>query len=246
MFETILIQPLANLLVIFTNFFGSLGWGIIVTSLIIKLALIPLTLPSLKSSEKIKKLGPKLEELKKKYKNDREKLAKAQVELYRQEGISPAAGCLPTIIQMVILLALYQVFNKILNPEMISQLPDLLYKGVNLPAEGINFSFWYLDLTKPDLIASKLPGFFLSLSAISQFLTVRSASPSVKAAEKTAEKTPAKNDDLAMAMQKQMIFLMPLMTIVIGYRFPGGLSLYWFVFSLIGLIQQYIVSRNKS
>jgi YidC/Oxa1 family membrane protein insertase len=122
----------------------------------------------------------------------------------------------------------------------------MLYSGVSLPPEGINFSFWYLDLTRPDLIAGRLPGLFLTFSAIAQVLTARLSSPVIKKAKDSAEKTPPKSDDLMVSMQKQMIFLMPLMTIIIGFRLPSGLILYWFVFSLTSLIQQYLVSKKTN
>lgn len=244
MFETIFIQPLANLLVLFANFFGSLGWGIIALTVLIKLILIPVMAPSLKSGEKMRQLAPDLENLKKKYKGDKEKLARAQMELYRSSGVNPAAGCLPAVVQLVILLALFQVFNRVLNPESIDQLAKMLYPGVSLPSEGINFSFWYLDLTKPDLLFGKLPGLFLILSAVAQVLTARLSAPVIKGAGASASKTPAKGDDMAVAIQKQMTYLMPLMTVIIGFRFPAGLTLYWFVFSIASLIQQYIIRRN--
>jgi YidC/Oxa1 family membrane protein insertase len=246
MFETIFIQPLANLLVLFANLFGSLGWGIIALTVLIKLVLIPVMAPSLKSGEKMRQLAPRLESLKKKYKDDKNKLARAQMELYRSGGVNPAAGCLPAIVQLAILIALFQVFNRVLNPDSISQLPGLLYRGISLPREGLDFSFWYLDLTKPDLLMGKLPGFFLTLSAVAQVLTARLSAPIVKEAVASANKTPAKGDDVAVAMQKQMTYLMPLMTIIIGFRFPAGLTLYWFVFSLAGLIQQYIIRNSLS
>ena len=244
MFETIFIQPLANLLVLFTNLFGSLGWGIIVITLLIKALLIPVMIPSLKSGEKMKQLAPKLEKLKKKYGDNKEKLAKAQMALYRSEGVNPAAGCLPSIIQLVILLALFQVFNRVLNPKSIDQLAKMLYSGISLPSGGISFSFWYLDLTRPDVFMGRLPGLFLTLSAIAQILTARLSAPTIKGAKASAQKTPPKSDDMMVSMQKQMTFLMPLMTIIIGFRFPAGLTLYWFVFSLAGLIQQYIIKKN--
>jgi YidC/Oxa1 family membrane protein insertase len=244
MFETIFIQPLANLLVLFTNFFGSLGWGIIGVTILIKLALIPIMIPSLKSGEKMKQLAPELEKLKKKYQGDKKKLARAQMELYRARGVKPAAGCLPSIIQLVILIALFQVFNRVLNPEAIDQLPGLLYQGISLPKNGLDFSFWYLDLTRPDLIMGKIPGIFLAFSAIAQVFTARLSSPAIKGAKNSAEKTPQKSDDMMVSMQKQMTYLMPLMTIIIGFRFPAGLTLYWFVFSITGLVQQYMIKKQ--
>jgi len=79
---------------------------------------------------------------------------------------------------------------------------------------------------------------------VAQVLTARLSAPAIKKAGASANQTPAKSDDIAVAMQKQMTYLMPLMTIIIGFRFPAGLTLYWFVFSITGLIQQYII-RNS-
>jgi len=250
MWQTILIQPLTNALVFLTGIFGSLGWAIIILTIFIRLLLLPLLLPTLKSSQKIKKIAPELEKLKKKYRQDKTKLAQAQMALYQKEGINPASGCLPTIIQMIILIALYQVFIKALNPDYYEQLKNLLYPFVKMPSGGINLSFWYLNLNKPDLIG-KIPGFFLVTAAIFQLLTSKLTSPAVQIQDKAAKKTPEKSDDMAVMMQKQFLFTMPLMTIFIGFTLPAGVTLYWFTSSLVGLIQQYLVShyfktKNKS
>ena len=241
MWQSLFIQPLANALVFLTNVFGSLGWAIIVLTVLVRLLLVPLILPTLRSGQKMKELAPRLEKLKKKYGKNKEKLAKAQMELYKKEGINPVMGCLPNIVQMVILVALFQVFTKALNPQMQENLIGLLYKGVPVPAQGINLSFWYLNLAKPDLIG-KIPGFFLILSAGFQFLTAKLSFPQAQAVQEKAQKTPQKSDDMGAMMQKQMVYMMPVMTIFIGLTLPSGVTLYWFVFSLTGLIQQYFVN----
>jgi len=255
MFQTILIQPLTNLLVIFNNWFGSLGWAIIVSTILVRVSLIPLILPQLRSGEAMKKLAPQIKKLKEKHKNSKEKLAKAQMALYKKEGINPAAGCLPTILQMAILIALFQVFQKVLSSQDQTAVQALLYKGVSLPSNGINFSFLYLNLPKPDLLSdclrsinfgslkNNIPGMFLILSAVFQFLTAKLTQPQVQEAEKLAEKTANKSDDMTVMMQKQMLYMMPLMTLLIGLKLPSGVTLYWFVFSLTGLIQQLAVKK---
>ena len=108
----------------------------------------------------------------------------------------------------------------------------------------LTIDFLYLDLSKPDVF--RLPGFrfpipgvFLLLAAATQFLTSKMMAPVVSAARKQAEKTPEKQDDMATIMQQQMMFMFPLMTILIGFSFPSGLVLYWFVFSLFQMGQQY-------
>ena len=243
MWQSLFTQPLANALVFLASIFGSLGWAIIVLTILVRLFLVPLILPTLRSGQKMKELAPALEKLKKKYGKDKEKLAKAQMELYKKEGINPVMGCLPNIVQIVILIALFQVFTKALNPEMQESLIALLYQGVSVPPQGINLSFWYLNLAKPDLVG-KIPGFFLISSAVFQFLTAKLSFPQAQAAQKEAQKTPQKSDDMAAMMQKQMVYMMPVMTIFIGLTLPSGVTLYWFVFSLTGLAQQYLINTK--
>jgi len=172
------------------------------------------------------------------------------MELYKQHGANPAAGCLPQIVQLIILIALYQAFIQVLRPngDVIAKLNQVLYPALKL-GEGtiINTHFLWLDLAKPDLLhlpglAFPLPGFFLILAALIQFLSSKMMQPAVSQAQKQAAKTEGKADDMATAMQSQMLYLFPLMTIFIGYSFPSGLILYWFVFSLFTAIQQYFIS----
>ena len=243
-----LYQPLINALILFYKiFFNNLGLAIIGLTVLIRLLLMPLTLPALKTAAKIKELAPKLEKLKKKHKGDQQAFARAQLELYRQHGANPAAGCLPQIIQLVVLIALFQAFRQVLgaNAETIGKLNGVLYPALRLPAKTtFNLKFLYLDLAQPDVF--RLPGFrfpipgaFLFLAAVTQFLTSKMMAPVVSAARKQAEKTPEKQDDMATIMQQQMMFMFPLMTILIGFSFPSGLVLYWLVFSLFQMGQQY-------
>jgi len=250
MWQTLLYQPLVNALVFLNQLFGNFGVAVITLTIVIRLLLVPLTLPSLKAASKMKAVAPELNKLKKQYAHDKQKLAKAQMELYKKHGVNPAAGCLPQIIQIVILIALYQAFNQVLNTngETIAKLNEVLYSFLKLPADVvINTRFWYLDLNKPDVFklpgaSFSLPGLFLTLAALGQMLSSKMMQPAVKAAQKQAKKTIDKQDDMATAMQSQMLYLFPLMTIVIGYRFPSGLVLYWLVFSVSTAAQQYFVN----
>ncbi len=251
LWHLLLYQPLVNALIfLYQVLFHNLGWAIIVLTIVIRAALIPLTMPSLKAAKKMKELAPEIEKLKKKYAHDKQQLAKAQMELYRQHGANPAAGCLPQIIQLIILIALYQAFIHVLKPDgdVIARLNQVLYPSLKL-VEGtvINTQLFWLNLAKPDVfrlpgLAFPLPGFFLILAALVQFLSSKMMQPAVTQAQKEAAKTEAKSDDMASAMQSQMLFLFPLMTIFIGYSFPSGLILYWFIFSFFTAIQQYFVS----
>ncbi|MGB9911481.1 MAG: YidC/Oxa1 family membrane protein insertase [Microgenomates group bacterium] len=247
-----LFQPILNALIfLYQVLFNNLGLAIIALTIIIRSLLIPLTLPSLKAVQKMKELAPELEKLKEKYKNDRQQFAKAQLELYRQKGINPAAGCLPQIIQLIILIALYQAFAKVLvqDGDIIEKINQVLYPFLRLSSETvINTRFLYLDLAKPDVfylpdLKLPLPGFLLLSAALIQFVSSKIMQPTVKKASEEAKETSGIEDDLTVAMQKQMLYLFPLMTIFIGYSFPSGLVLYWFVFSLFTLIQQILMIK---
>jgi len=213
--------------------------------------LIPLTLPGMKAANKMKELAPKIDKLKKKYKDDKQGFAKAQMELYRQFGVNPAAGCLPQIVQIIILIALYQSFQTVLKTngeEVIVALNETLYPVLKFPLDtSLNLKFLYLNLSKPDIFKisgfPSLPGIFLLLAAASQFFSSKLMMPAAKSKEKMAKKTPQKSDDFASAFQTQSLYLFPLMTIFIGYTFPSGLVLYWMTFSAFTLIQQMLVKK---
>lgn len=258
LWNTILYQPLVNALVfLYELFFSNLGLAIIALTALIRLAMVPLTLPSLKASQKMKELSPELAKLKKQYGSDRQAFANAQLGLYKKHGANPAAGCLPQIVQLVVLIALFQAFRQVLaaNGDTLSQLNDVLYGPLKL-SEGttLNTRFLYLDLTKPDLfplpekflggLLPGIPGLFLIGSALAQFWSSKMMAPVVKSAEKAAKKTPTETDDMATAMQKQMLYLFPLMTIVIGFSFPSGLVLYWFIFSAFSIVQQLWMQKK--
>jgi len=249
MWKTLLYQPIINALIFLYQLFGNFGLAIISLTVLIRLLLLPLTLPSMRVANKMKELAPELEKLKKKHGHDKQKLTQAQMALYKRHGVNPAAGCLPQIIQVVVLIALYQAFNQVLRSDgsMIAKLNKVLYPHLQLSlGTVINTRFLWLDLNKPDIfhlsgLSFPLPGVFLIAAAVVQVLSSKMMQPMVKLSQKEAKKTPAKEDDIATAMQSQMLYLFPLMTILIGFSFPSGLVLYWLIFSLLTAMQQYFV-----
>lgn len=232
--------------------------AIIGLTVAIRAALIPLTAPSLRAAQKMRNLQPELDKLKKKHKKDKGAFAKAQLELYKKHGANPMAGCLPQIVQIIILIALFQAFSQVLRADgdIIEKLNKILYLPLRLAQEEkMKTSFFYLDLTKPDMlplpfkfglggfVIDKVPGIFLLLAAVSQFLSSKMMVPKVAKEKKLAQKTEERTDDMAVAMQEQMLYLMPAMTILIGFTFPSGLVLYWLTFSLFMLFQQKLVKK---
>lgn len=248
LFTVILTQPLANGLILFYRILGSnMGLAIIGFSLFLRVILTPLTNPATENMKKIRSIQPNIDKLKKKYKDDKQGFMKAQAELYKQNGINPTAGCLPQILQLVVLIALYQVFQRLLAGHGIvpPEFDSLLYAPLKF-AEGaaLNTQFLYVDVTRPDIfhipgISFPLPGLFVILAALVQFVSAKISMPFQTQEQQVAKKTAGEADDMAVAMQSSMIYTFPLMTLLIGISFPAGLALYWLVFSLYQGWQQY-------
>lgn len=249
-FNIILIQPLTNGLILFYKILGNnLGLAIIGFSVFLRFVLNPLTTPYMKSMKKIKEAEPQLKKLKERYKNDKKGLVKAQADFYKEKGINPGAGCFPYLLQIVVLIALFNVFMKVLVPgggtETVNK---FLYNPIKFnEGEVVQTSFLYLNLTKPDVfkvagLPFPLPGPVLILAAVLQLLSSLIMSPAVTFEEKMAAKTKKKEDDMQVTMQKSTMYTFPLFTIIFGMSFSSGLALYWAVFSAFQLIQQYQTS----
>ncbi len=249
-FTTLLTQPLANGLILFYNVFGhNMGFAIIFFSIFLIFIMRPLTKPYMESMKKIKALQPQIDKLKKKYGTDKAGFSKAQAELYKQTGVNPAQGCLPMIFQFAILIALFGVFTKALSSDnSIANLNNLLYGPLKFNSDAVlNTKFLWLDVTKPDVfrlsgISFALPGIFVILAAVAQFVSVKITMPFISAEAKIAQKTKSEVDDMQVAMQSSMVYMGPLMTLYFGTQFASGLALYWFIYSFVTAIQQIFVS----
>jgi YidC/Oxa1 family membrane protein insertase len=252
-FTVILTQPLTNGLVLFYRYLGqNLGIAILLFSLALIFLLRPLTKPYLQSMKKMRDMEPQLAKLRKKFGKDKMKMSQAQAELYKQNKINPAAGCIPYLLQFLVLIALFQVFTAALSgPNIASgKLNQLLYQPLKFPqGQTINTNFLYMDLSQPDTlnrlitgIPNFIPGIFLILATFAQFLSVKITTPFISAEEKMAKKTKTGTDDMQVAMQSSMTYTLPLMTLIFGLRFPSGLALYWLVFSVVNVWQQVSMS----
>lgn len=239
-FNTIFFQPTLNLLVwLYTVVPGQdIGVAIILLTIIVKLILYPLTHVQIKQQRAMQALQPKIDEIRNRLKDDKEAQAKELMALYQKDKVNPAASCLPLLIQLPVFIGLYHA----LSVGLASQSLDMLYPFVANPQQ-INPSFLGLfDLTKPNYILA-------ILAAIIQFFqtkqilkppaaTVASPPPEV------AKTEGAKDESMAAIMNKQMLYVMPIMTAVIGFSLPGGLTLYWLTMSLLTVAQQALVMRK--
>lgn len=235
-FFTILYQPLFNALIWLYNIIPGedMGLAIIALTLIIRILLMPLTRKQLHSQKAMQELQPKVQEVKQKYKDDKEGQAKALMELYKSEKVNPLSSCLPLIVQIIILIALYRVFLQGLSTESLSA----LYSWVQNPGEINSFFLGIIDLAKPSIPLAIFAG-------IVQFFQAKMLNRNKPS--KQVGKSEGARDEMMMAnMNRMMIYFMPLITVVIGATLPGGLALYWFVSSLFLLIHQIIIFRSKT
>lgn len=228
-----LFRPLFNLLVGITNTIPghNVGLAIIVVTIIVRLILLPPALQQArnmhKNQEKMRELSKDLEAIKKKHKDDKTKQAQETMELYRRAGINPASGCLPLLVQLPILIALYRVFLIGLGEDTF----QYLYSFVSAPM-NVSLVFLSIPLDSPSLLLGVIAG-------VGQFIMMRwfTAAPTHQ---------PGANDDAAammQSMQKNMMYFFPVMTVVIALQLPAALSLYWVASTLFAIVQQYVMKR---
>ncbi len=275
LWNQLLIWPIVNVLVAFYKLFewlhvpGPMGFAIIGMTAFIRLLLYPLMQAQMKSAKKMANLKPHLDVLNVKHKDDKKKLQQAQLDLYKQHGVNPAAGCLPLLIQMPVLIALYNVFYQVLGNGNLTNLVteinailytplirltqlDLTFFGVNLglKPEAFQTKGWWL-LSIPLITGllqwwqTKLMMPAVSQNPKSQIPMTKQNKSQISNPNDQKEKKEEKKEDMAGDMQKQMALISPIMFGFFAFQFPLGLSLYWNVFGLFGIMQQLRVNAQK-
>jgi YidC/Oxa1 family membrane protein insertase len=230
LFTIIFYQPILNLLVWLYNIVPGhdIGIAIILLTIIIKLLLLPLSKKSIVSQKALQDLQPKIEELKKQYPS-KEEQGKAMIKLYQENKINPFSSCLPLLIQLPFLIAVYQVFIAGLKSNSL----DLVYPFISRPESISVISLGFLDLSKSNWVLAVLAG-------AAQFwqakMMITKKPPAVVQGDKGSL-----DEGMAAMMNKQMLYFMPAFTVFIGISLPGGLTLYWFVVTVLTALQQIFI-----
>lgn len=194
------------------------GVAIIILTVILKVLLAPLMMNSMKNSQKMQTLQPKLKELQTKYKDKPEMLSQKTMELYRKAGVSPMSGCLPMLLQMPFLFAMYQLLDRMFE------------------LKGASF-LWIKDLAMPDaLIAFSFTIPLLNISSLNILPIIMVISQVFQSLL-----TPGMDNN---PQAKMMIWLMPLMFFFFFYNVSSGLVLYWTVMNLLGIVQQLFMNKT--
>lgn len=223
-------QPLLNLLIFLYNVIPGkdIGVTIILVTIIIRLILYPFSAKAIKAQKLLQDMQPKIDEMKKMYKDQKEKQAQEMMKIYKEHKINPFSSCLPLLIQFPFLIAIYQVFNAgLTNGSM-----DLLYPFVANPGQINTIAFGFFDLSKSNIILAIIAG-------AAQFWQAKM----MMAKRPSFRNKDSKDEDMAAIMSKQMVFMMPIMTVIIGAGLPSGLVLYWLVITVITALQQILVLK---
>jgi YidC/Oxa1 family membrane protein insertase len=206
------------------------GFSIILFTLVVRLATFPLNMQQIKSSKAMQDLQPRMKELQEKYKNDREKLAQEQMAMYKQAGVNPLGGCLPTLVQMPIWFALYQALTQLSHEGLLFEgflwIPSLA--GPPVGDGGIGW-LWPLppSVGWPAALAYLVLPILL---IVSQYYMQQMMTPP--------------NPDPQQASMQSMMKIMPLMFGYFSLIVPSGLTLYWFTSNMLALLQQYFTQNN--
>lgn len=232
-FNVILFQPIYNLLIFFYNAIPGhdIGFAIIALTVIIKLVLLPLSWQSTKSQAALQTLQPKINAIKEQYKNDKEKLAQETMKLYREQKVNPFSSCLPILIQLPILIAVYQAFRVGLTHNNF----ELLYPFVANPGQINNIAFGFLNMSVPNTALAILTG----LAQFWQTKMLPISKPAIAG-------SGAKDEAMLASMNKSMLYFMPLMTVVIGMSLPAGLTFYWLLTTALTILQQKFMFKKKA
>jgi YidC/Oxa1 family membrane protein insertase len=217
-----IVRPIAQYVILpfflfIHNYISNWGLVIIIFSIVMKIVLNPFTRYQMKSMKKMSEMQPKMNAIKEKYKDEPQKQQQALMRFYKEEKINPAGGCLPLLLQMPILYALFGVFSS------------------TIELRQAYFGLWIKDLSVPDVIVTlpfKVPLFGITeLSGLAVLMGI-----TMFLQQKMTVKDPK---------QAAMVYIMPVMLTLIFMALPSGLNLYYFVFNLLSIIEQYFVTHRK-
>ena len=253
------------------EFVNNYGLAIIIISTILKILLLPISISQQKTLKKSQKMQEKTREIQEKYKGNQEKINTEMIELYKREKMNPFSGCFSSIIQLVLLISIFLIVSKPLthmkkvDPELIQQYTDeiktqyqeenknlnyteiaiIKEKGYTDDRVYLNMNFLGLDLNSVPMQEYTnwkvyvIPGLYI----ISSFISIRITS-NMNNKKKKKEENREKNElDAIEQANKNMMWLMPLMSVTIAIIAPLGLALYWLVNNILVMIERLVINH---
>lgn len=229
LFNTILYQPLFNATIALYNVIpgNDFGLAIITLTIIIRVVFFPLTVKTIRSQRALGKINPLIKEVKDKFKNDAQAQSAAIMNLYKEHKVNPMSGCLPLLIQLPILIALYKAFGAGFKPESL----EMLYSFVNNPGTINSMSLGFLDITSKSAVLAVLTG-------VVQFFQLKQNQKLINGDGNEGKQGVQQE---MQALNKQMLYFFPIMIIIIGWNLPTGLLIYWLTTTTFSIGEQAFI-----
>ena len=250
---TPLFQVFFILLVVLDKVTGNIAIAIVLMTIIIRVVLIPVFRRQTVSMKRTQMLAPEVKEIQRRFKGDRLKQQEAQRQLYAERGINPAAGCLPAILQIFLLIPMYQVFSQGLtnyNPQAMLDLFGFRIIDLQCAAAPIvdalghvtnpclNPVAFGVDWGRPEVIIGTAGSM---LSGLSLLAVISSLFQLVQSRMTLPVHDPAMADDPQYKIQRQMAYIFPFISLIYGSFLPAGLFLYWITSTIFSIVQQYLI-----
>ncbi len=232
-FNTIFYQPLLNALIFLWQYaaFKDLGIAIILLTVLVRLLLFPIFQKSVRQQALMQHLAPEIKKIQQDHRDHKEKQAQALMELYRQYKVNPFGGFILLLIQLPVIFAVYRVILKGLSPDVLT---TNLYSFIPHPQQLNQIFLGLIDLSKSSI-------FIIAAAAIAQFFQGKLSLALNKPQEqKSAQEKPA----MAEMINKQMVFIGPLLTVFILGTLPSAVGLYWLTTTLFSIGQQFFVNKQ--
>lgn len=232
-FETIFYQPVLNLFIFIYNLTPGyeISLAVIFFAIAIKLILLPFAHKALISQKALQDLQPKLEALKKEHADNKEQLTMAMMSLYKDNKVNPFSSCLLMLVQLPFFIAVFNMFKNELSGARV----DLLYPFITNPGSINTNSFFAVNFAEPNLILALLSG----LAQFAQVKMMPQQTPTI-----TSE--GSKDENLATMMNKQMMYIFPVLTVFVCLSLPSGLAFYWLVITLLTILHQELLFKRKT
>jgi YidC/Oxa1 family membrane protein insertase len=240
MWDLIIISPMVNILLWIYSILGNFGIAIILFTIVIRMVTYPLSIQQMKSSQKMQEMqsSKKWQDIQKKYKDDKQKLQQEQMKLYQEMGINPVGSCLPTLVQLPIIIGLYQSIMRALavTPVQTIDLYNHVYPFIDVSSlMPINKEFLWMNLAQPERLYLFGLGIGIPVLAIVVVVTTYLQSKLM---------TPPSQPGAQGAQMTQMMNLyMPLFMGYLALTFASGLSLYFVASNVITIVQYALMGK---
>ena len=236
--NTFFFNPVYNSLIFFVEIVpgGDVGIAIILTTILIKTVLLPLSIKAAKTQKIMKEIEPKIKEVKEKYKDKKEEQARAMLEIYKEAGMNPFSSLVVFILQIPLVIALYLSVYGYAGYVLPEVNTEALYSFLSAPTQIDMFFLGLVDMAGKSALLAFLAG-------VTMFIQMRLMMP--KLPERDKDASPDFKADFARNMQMQMKYVMPVVIAIAAYTISAAIALYFVVSNLFAIAQEFYIRRHR-